>query len=433
MKRRSSAWTGIAVLALALAAGLLWLRRPASGPGDWAPAPLATPPGITLQALTKFNPITAEPQQEVYADADGMTLYVRDKNGARDSVCGGDCATTWPPAGATAGAPAAGDWAVVVRADGIRQWAYRGRPLYRAAADSSVGDASGDGAAGGAWHAAVFQPAAGMALPAEVVVRDLAAGGGMGFTDPAGLTLYLFDGDANDTTVPRDWLPLEAPAIASRVGEFAVAARDDGVTQWTWRGKPLFRHEADQAAGDFNGAQVEPRFHVALLVRYFMPADIAIRQIDGLGYLLAKANGATLYAHDRVNPSDAQKAIGAHRGPPATGRALGTQSCDAACTRTWVPFVAASGAAPSGHWQIATRADGTRQWVYKGYALYTRAADPPGEARGHGAHELAPVGDARADELATGRRANAPIRSVAVGGATVGLGLGGLYWHAVAP
>lgn len=433
MTRRAAAWTTLAGITLLLAAGVLWLKRPPAGSNAWAPAPLATPPGITLQFLTKANPTAAEPPNAVYADADGMTLYVYDQEDARGSACAGTCATTWPPARAPAGATNSGDWSVILRTDGTRQWAHRGRPLYRAAADTTIGGASGDGADAGSWHVAVFQPGAGMALPADVVVTDLANGGGIGFTGPTGLTLYLFDGDANDPTLARGWLPLEAPAIANPVGEFAIVARDDGITQWIWRGNPLFRHHADQAAGDFNGADVDPRFHVALLARYFMPADTTIRRMNGLGYLLARANGATLYAHDRVNPNDSQKARSAHRGPPATGRALGTVSCDASCSRLWTPFVAPAGATPGGHWQIATRADGTRQWIYQGFALYAYTADPPGDARGHGIHDLAKVGDDQADELATGRSANAPIRSVAVGGATAGLGLGALYWHAVAP
>lgn len=434
MQQRAAAWSALAAIALLVAAGLLWLGREPSTSDKLAPAPLATPPGITLQTLTRKNPAAAgSPPDVVYADANGMTLYTYDKDAGRVPGCTGACAEAWPPALAPANATPVGDWSTVSRTGATRQWAHRGRPLYRSASDTTIGAANGDGADSGSWHAAVLRPGADIELPADVLVRDLAAGGGIGLTDAAGITLYVQDGDAAHPPASRHWSPLEAPAIANPVGEFSIIARDDGITQWAWRGRPLYRFDADQSAGDFYGAGVEARFSVALLARHFMPADAAIRRTSELGYLLTTTSGATLYEHDRAEANDSLKILGAHRGPPETGRALGTVSCDAACSRTWTPFVAPAGATPSGYWSIAMRADGTRQWVYKGFALYTYSADQPGDLRGHGIHELVQIGDVRADRLATGRDAGTPIRSAAVGGATAGLGIGALYWHAVAP
>lgn len=85
-----------------------------------------------------------------------MTLYVFDKDtaGSGKSVCNGGCATNWPPLAAPAGATASGDWSVVNRDDGARQWAYKGRPLYFWAKDAKPGDRTGDGFLNNAWHAA---------------------------------------------------------------------------------------------------------------------------------------------------------------------------------------------------------------------------------------------------------------------------------------
>src|SRR3569623_1408178 len=57
--------------------------------------------------------------------ADGMTLYVFDKDaaGSGKSACNGDCATNWPPLMATAGDKASGDYSIITRDDGRRQWA----------------------------------------------------------------------------------------------------------------------------------------------------------------------------------------------------------------------------------------------------------------------------------------------------------------------
>jgi predicted lipoprotein with Yx(FWY)xxD motif len=416
MKQRATAWAALAGVALLTAAGLLWPARKSPESGALTPVPLATPPGITLQTLPKSNPTAPGSAPDiVYADANGMTLYTYDKDDGHGPNCTGACATAWPPALAPAEANATDDWSVIVRADGTRQWAHRGRPLYRAAGT--------DGADAASFHAVIFRPGADLPLPADVVVRDLAAGGGIGLADPAGITLYVFAAAATDRKTSRHWLPLEAPAVANPVGDFSVIARDDGITQWAWRGQPLYRFDEDQNAGDFNGASVDARFRVALLLRHFTPADVALRRTAELGYYFSTADGATLYAHDRAPQTEVPKIIGAHRGSPATGRALGTMSCDAACSRDWKPFLAPARAAPSGYWDIATRSDGARQWAYKGFALYTYAADRPGQARGHGLHELVQIGDARADELATGRNT----------ATTVGLGIGALYWHAVAP
>ncbi|WP_213086190.1 hypothetical protein [Kinneretia sp. DAIF2] len=77
-----------------------------------------------------------------------MTLYTfdRDNAGSGKSVCNGPCATNWPPLMvARAEDKAQGDWSIVLRDDGSRQWAYKGRPLYYWVKDQKPGDRTGDG------------------------------------------------------------------------------------------------------------------------------------------------------------------------------------------------------------------------------------------------------------------------------------------------
>ena len=40
------------------------------------------------------------------------------------------CAQKWPPLTADATAFASGDWTIIDRPEGVRQWSYRGHPLY---------------------------------------------------------------------------------------------------------------------------------------------------------------------------------------------------------------------------------------------------------------------------------------------------------------
>jgi predicted lipoprotein with Yx(FWY)xxD motif len=76
----------------------------------------------------------------------GLTLYTFDRDVAASgkSVCNGDCAVKWPPLMAAEGARAGGDYSVVVRDDGKRQWAFRGKPLYLWPEDQEPGDKYGD-------------------------------------------------------------------------------------------------------------------------------------------------------------------------------------------------------------------------------------------------------------------------------------------------
>jgi predicted lipoprotein with Yx(FWY)xxD motif len=85
--------------------------------------------------------------------ATGMTLYTFDRDTAGRSACNGPCAQNWPPLAAAADARAAADYSVVVRDDGSRQWAYKGRPLYTWVRDAKPGDTTGDGF-NGVWHVA---------------------------------------------------------------------------------------------------------------------------------------------------------------------------------------------------------------------------------------------------------------------------------------
>jgi len=77
--------------------------------------------------------------------ANNMTLYTFDKDPAGKSVCNGPCAVSWPPLMAAADAKPMGDYSIVTRDDGQKQWAYKGKPLYFWIKDAKPGDKTGDG------------------------------------------------------------------------------------------------------------------------------------------------------------------------------------------------------------------------------------------------------------------------------------------------
>lgn len=96
-----------------------------------------------------------KPHDGVLADQAGMTLYTFDKDSAGKSACNGQCAQAWPPLAAAADAQPQGDYTIITRDDGSRQWAYRGKPLYLYAKDAKPGDRKGDKVRD-IWH--VVQP-----------------------------------------------------------------------------------------------------------------------------------------------------------------------------------------------------------------------------------------------------------------------------------
>jgi predicted lipoprotein with Yx(FWY)xxD motif len=87
-------------------------------------------------------------------DARGMSLYTFDKDSGGKSACNGPCVTNWPVLKAEASDQPSGNYTIITRDDGSKQWAYNGKPLYTFAKDQKAGDITGDGFLNGAWHLA---------------------------------------------------------------------------------------------------------------------------------------------------------------------------------------------------------------------------------------------------------------------------------------
>ncbi len=114
-----------------------------------------------LLALSASGAFAAEPAMEmdssmgkIYTDHAGMTLYTFDKDEPGKSNCYDQCAVNWPPFAAAADAMAEGEWTIIERTDGTKQWVYEGKPLYLYIDDKAAGDMTGEGK-GGVWHVAV--------------------------------------------------------------------------------------------------------------------------------------------------------------------------------------------------------------------------------------------------------------------------------------
>ncbi len=374
-------------------------------------AQVATPEGITFKTVRIYQGVDAPGETTrqthprlFYANEADQPLYVYDRDAQGKSTCTGECAAIWPPALAPVDAKPMGDWSLLTRADRTRaQWAFRGRPLYTYAKDapgngegSSVGGPGrGDGAAlghdaDGVWHVIAVQPQE-LNLPAAITVAELPMASGQALATAESKTLYTFNGRADDLkAVGKQWRPLEAPLMARPIGDFSIIARADGSQQWAVRGKPLYTYNNDWLLGDANGIGSDPRFAVAMVMRYFIPANVTVGKDQRRGGVLMTADTRQpIYTRDRAY-ADGE---GGHntrgvRGAPATGKAIAATGCQGECEQTWRPLAAPANAQPSGYWSIVARADGSKQWAYQGYALYTYNEEMPGRITGHDIYNI---------------------------------------------
>ncbi|MBM3514604.1 MAG: hypothetical protein FJX59_12960 [Alphaproteobacteria bacterium] len=326
---------------------------------------------LTLAILTSASlhaadipaEVTLRPQGhgDVLADAKGMTLYTHlfDLIGQPpvcDKVCLED---VWVPLVAPEGAATREDWTVVERDDATKQWAFRGKPLYAYKQDSAPGDMFGD-EVGLKWYIAL-RPAI---LPPGFGVTKTQIGHLL--IDQRQMSLYVPPDTLTncDAACLRTWKPIEAwwTAVASLPG-WSVVTRPDGTRQWAFKGKPIHRYVGDSAPGEILGAGVEGWTPVVLEPPSPQPSWVTA-QLSDAGELLADADGRTLYVHNltRIKPGYSREWEVPHQ---------------------WRPVLAKDGEKSVGQWAIVSRDDGSRQWTFKGMALYTHIRDTtPGGLHG---------------------------------------------------
>lgn len=137
-----------------------------------------------------------------------------------------------------------------------------------------------------ATEAASIAPTTAPASEAPSTAPSAAAGGALTLTVATsatagkylaganGMTLYVFSPDTPNKSAcsgscATNWPPLtvaaggSAPTATGATGTLATFARDDGATQISYNGKPLYYFANDKAAGDTNGQGVAGKWTVA--------------------------------------------------------------------------------------------------------------------------------------------------------------------------
>lgn len=410
--------------------------------------PISTPLGITLVDVTSAFGAggggggIAELYYRRLGDADGKPLYTFDKDGAGGkSTCVAACAKEFPPYLVPKEAVAFGPWSIIRRGDGAGQWAYQGRPLYRysgadpvpqspATNGNAVADAkpqaflammnldSKDNSPKKGWRRAALVTDGG-AMPPEFDLKSVSTANGYAYIVPAtGHILYVFK------TVPQrpsDWTPAYAAELAKGMGNFSIITRKDGRRQWAYNRLPLYTFNADDGPDDINGLSAQDDAQIAFAFRNFMPASFTIKVLPFRGPIMTTSQGKTVYVQVRNhNQFGGRENRGGFQYSYFESKAIGALGCVDECLKKWTPVAAPADAQPSGLWQIYTRPDGTRQWAYKGAALYTYARDKVlGDNYGNNLHEIVYGTGFNEDRV---KLAGGDERSVAGSG---------FYWHVV--
>jgi predicted lipoprotein with Yx(FWY)xxD motif len=199
-------------------------------------------------------------------DAKGMTLYYYTKDADGQSACYGGCATAWPifyAADISVSAPLQpADFGTITRTDGTKQTTYKGWPLYYWQKDTKPGDATGEGV-GKVWYI--------LKVPAYSVMISTSASLGNYLVDGAGQTLYWYTKDSAGISACtgnclKNWPAFAASSFivpsALNPADFGTLTRDDGTTQATYKGFPLYYWVNDKKRGDTTGQDVGKVWYV---------------------------------------------------------------------------------------------------------------------------------------------------------------------------
>jgi predicted lipoprotein with Yx(FWY)xxD motif len=259
------------------------------------PPPLI-PPEFTVRTVTTGRILLlAMTETGSYRDESeplGLVIYSWDGDRPNKSNCSADCTKEWSPVAAAQSAQPQGEWGVIERSPGLKQWTYRGKPLYTRAGERvrTVVGARGVNLQGNdepGWHSVYAQKWP--KPPKEFTVRDSRIG--QVLADKRGMTLYTYfcADDALDqlscdhpTTTQAYRLAICGRGVAAvcnelfpyvpapigvkidsliwgtawidpQTGHYATPHQPGAFHVWTFRDRPIYTHGHDRKPGDANG------------------------------------------------------------------------------------------------------------------------------------------------------------------------------------
>lgn len=239
--------------------------------------PSMLPPGFAVRSTSNGRLLTTDKNYSVYAF---------DQDTSTQSMCNGDCLHNWRPVVAPELARQKGEWTTIERSPGVRQWMFRGQPLYTYELDQASWSLEGSDEAG--WTNVYTQKAP--PFPDAFTIQSTLTGDVL--ADARGMTIYTYVcGDdsqdqlacdhPDDTQVYRlamcgggdpercheFWPYLEAEpgspgqnsawtviSVDPKTGHRAQPEQTDALTVWAYRDRPVYTYGLDKVPGDLRGS-----------------------------------------------------------------------------------------------------------------------------------------------------------------------------------
>lgn len=241
-----------------------------------ATPPSAIPPGFAVLTTTIGRQLLNDRNFSVYAS---------DRDGPNKSNCDEACARTWRPMLAPASAQPQGDWTIFERSPGIRQWAFRKRPLYTYALDHDIRSLRGSDESG--WSNVYLQRTP--PPPRHFTAQETIAG--IVLADESGKTIYTYNcgddskdqlacdhpgapqhyrlaicGGGDAARCLRTWRYVAAApgakaesrawsilTIDAATGHHAAPGQPGALRVWAYRDRPVYTYAGDKVPGDIDG------------------------------------------------------------------------------------------------------------------------------------------------------------------------------------
>jgi predicted lipoprotein with Yx(FWY)xxD motif len=258
--------------------GIPMYRTGGDSPAERTPIgpPTAMPPGFRVRSTINGRMLLTDKRYSVYAsDADEPNK----SNCVTDS-----CLERWQPILAPESAQPQGEWSIVQRAPGVRQWAFRKKPLYTYVRDTRFQSQEGSDEPG--WHNVYTQ--LGPKPPSSFTVQSTTYGDVL--ADRNGKTVYFYScGDDSADQLSCDtldspqhyrvaicgggdwarcrelWHYVEAApgeksesrawsivTVNPETGREAKSGDPGALRVWAFRGRPVYTYAIDKP-GEYRG------------------------------------------------------------------------------------------------------------------------------------------------------------------------------------
>jgi predicted lipoprotein with Yx(FWY)xxD motif len=312
------------------------------------------------------------------------------------------CTQYWPPVYAAPDAKPVGNWTILDRKDGKKQWAYKGRAVYTSFLDHAPGETNGGGKrvpTDVTVKAGRVPVGPDIKIPPQFEVAAMAQG--QMLVTLTGRSVYTYDKDTSTKSncvgsCLDEWSPVWAPDSAVVQGDWSVVDRR-GTKQWAFGGKPLYTRIADLKERSYEGSD-EAGWHNVFLHRVPSPPQGFQIVDNAVGKLIAAPNGKTIYYYRCWEDTADVLACDFPSAPQEYRWAVCGGGDVQRCNKTF-PYVIAEKGAKSdsltwgtmdinpktGRAVAAGSPDSLHVWTYRGRPIYTFAGDKNvGDFNGNG-------------------------------------------------